>query len=65
MPDNIGERLLNDPKRRLVDGHRQPSKIILRVLMDQGHLSTGRPQAVHQVIESSQSGQRTSRLLRV
>jgi hypothetical protein len=41
MPDDVGQRLLDDPKRSLVHGRRHLLKIIIGMLLKQGHLSAG------------------------
>ena len=50
MPDDVGQRLLDDPERGLIDSGRQRLKII-GVLPDQGHVSAGRAQPLHQIVE--------------
>src|SRR4051794_36978504 len=63
MPDNIGERFLDDPEGGLIDGGRQA--LIIRAIPDYGHFSTGRAQPIHQGIEPTKSRRWTASLIRV
>jgi hypothetical protein len=52
MTDDVGKRLLDDPERGLIDSGRHRLKII-GLFPDQGHLSAGQPEPVHQIVEPS------------